>query len=198
MKLSLKNKNKENSKKLQSSLIKETGCQNPNNFQTVISHHTLCVSFIFFSFIYLFLFYINWEFHTGIGVLTKSTPIHFPPVPPLRASSSLHVCSPHSHWAGSAVCVCTGVRPPAGICADARGPHPWRKLTLPSPAAVHHQRGLRCRWDSLNPSSLFLLRFWPCCGSVFLKSGICFKFPFSFKQTPRGEHLETRLAAVSI
>lgn len=193
MKLSLKNKNKENSKKLQSSLIKETGCQNPNNFQTVISHHTLCVSFIFFSFIYLFLFYINWEFHTGIDRCFDQIHPHS-----LPSGSSPHVCSPHPHWAGSAVCVCTGVRPPAGICADARGSHPWRKSTLPSPAAVHPQQGLRCRWDSLNPSSLFMLRFWPCCGSVFLKRGICFKFPFSFKQTPRGEHLETRLAAVSI
>lgn len=95
MKLSLQNKNKENSKKLQSSLIKETGCQNPNNFQTVISHPTLCVSFILFSFIYLSFLYINWKFHIGMGVLTKSTPIYFPRVPPLRASSSLHVCSPH-------------------------------------------------------------------------------------------------------
>lgn len=198
MKLSLQNKNKENSKKLQSSLIKETGCQNPNNFQTVISHPTLCVSFILFSFIYFSFLYINWKFHIGMGVLTKSTPIYFPRVPPLRASSSLHVCSPHPHWAGSAVCVCTCVRPPAGICADAQGPHPWRKLTLVSPAAVHPQLGLRCKRDSLNPSSLFMLRFWPCCGSVFLKNGICFKFPFSFKQTPREEHFGTHLAAVSI
>lgn len=198
MKLSLQNKNKENSKTLQSSLIKETGCQNLNNFQTVISRPTLCDSFILFSFIYHSFWIYKLKILHRNGCFDQIHPHSFPSGSSPQSFFLPSCVLAPPHWAGSAVCVCTCVRPPAGICADARGPQPWRKLTLLSPAAVHPQRGLRCRWDSLNPSSLFMLRFWPCCGSVFLKNGICFKFPFSFKQTPREEHFGTRLAAVSI